>query len=286
MCYDKTVRRIGFHTSIAGGIHKSLQKAVETGCNTLQIFSHNPRGWAISPRDQDETRLFRELKTTLDITPIFIHTSYLINLASKNKDLLKKSVAMVIREMDIADEVGADYVVLHTGSASGDNPDTARKRAAASLRSISETGTWKARLLLENTAGERGDITSSVRDLSELLETVPGNLIAGICLDTCHAFSAGYDISSEKGINELIAEADKYVGSTRIKLLHLNDSKGQAGSGIDRHEHIGKGHIGVKGFKLLLKSPFFSGIPIILETPKKSEDDDLKNLRTLKKIIE
>ena len=277
--------RIGFHTSIAGGIHKSLQRTAEIGCNTLQIFSHNPRGWAISARDPDEKRLFRELRATLDITPVFIHTSYLINLASQNEVLLRKSVEMVIHELHSADEIGADYVVLHTGSATGDNPDKARKRAAAALNTVTASGNWRAQLLLENTAGERGDITSSISDISELLENVPGSLIAGICLDTCHAFSAGYDLGTREGVNALIAEADSYIGRNRIKLLHVNDSKGQVGSGIDRHEHIGSGYIGVKGFKFILNNPFFSGIPMILETPKKAEDDDLKNLRALKKII-
>lgn len=279
------MRRIGFHTSIAGGIHKSLQRTAELGCDTLQIFSHNPRGWAFSARDPEETRLFREGKEALDIRPVFVHTSYLINLASYQKDLLRKSIDMVIHEMNIADDIGADYVVLHTGSASGDIPATARKRASASLKDISASGSWKAGLLLENTAGERGDITSAIPELSELLENVTGNLIAGICLDTCHAFSAGYDISTPEGTDTLVNELEKYIGTDKVKLLHVNDSKGQAGSGLDRHEHIGRGRIGMQGFRLFLNNAFFSGIPVIMETPNKSEDDDTRNLKTLRKLL-
>ncbi len=279
------MRRIGFHTSIAGGIHKSLQRTAALGCDTLQIFSHNPRGWAFSARDPEEARLFREGKEALDIRPVSVHTSYLINLASSQKDLLRKSIDMVIHEMNIADDIGADYVVLHTGSASGDIPATARKRASASLNDISASGSWKAGLLLENTAGERGDITSAIPELSELLANVPGNLIAGICLDTCHAFSAGYDISTPEGIDTLVNELEKYIGTDKVKLLHVNDSKGQAGSGLDRHEHIGRGRIGMQGFRLFLNNPFFSGIPVIMETPKKSEDDDTRNLKTLRKLL-
>ena len=149
------MRRIGFHTSIAGGLHKSLERTRELGCNTLQIFSHNPRGWGVKRRGPDEASAFRELRRKYDIGPVYVHCSYLINLASMDRNLQKRSVDMVVTEMEIADQIGADYVVLHTGSASGDLPDRARKRAAACLREISGRGTWKAGLLLENTAREK-----------------------------------------------------------------------------------------------------------------------------------
>src|SRR5512135_623355 len=145
------MRRLGVHTSIAGGLHLSLERAKELGCNTMQIFSHNPRGWALSARGQDEIALFRGLAEINSIAPVIIHTSYLINLASANRELLKKSMDMVIRELDIADSIGAEYVVLHTGSASGDDPKIARRRASAALREVSHSGKWRAGLLLENT---------------------------------------------------------------------------------------------------------------------------------------
>lgn len=279
------MRRIGVHTSIAGGLHRSLERARELGCNTLQIFSHNPRGWAVKEKGLDEFRAFQELRKAYDISPVFIHTSYLINLASEDQSLIKKSIDMVVSEMNIADEIGAEYIVLHTGSASGEDPEVSRKRAIACLIDISGRGEWQAGLLLENTAGERGDITSKIKELSGIIEKVPGDLISGVCIDTCHAFSAGYDIKSHKGINLISTEIDRYIGKNRLRLLHLNDSKGKLGCRVDRHEHIGEGKIGIKGMKNFLNYPGFCDIPIILETPKKSEDDDIRNLKAVKKLV-
>jgi deoxyribonuclease-4 len=148
------------------------------------------------------------------------------------------------------------------------------------LKQIAGKGKWKAGLLLENTAGERGDITSHVNELAEIIEQIAPGLIAGICLDTCHAFSAGYDISTEEGVHELAAEISRYCGRNMLKLVHLNDSKKPMGAGIDRHEHIGEGAIGEKGFRRFVNHPFFAGIPLVLETPKLSEEDDPRNLRT------
>ena len=168
-------RRIGVHTSIAGGLHLSLERARELGCNTIQIFSHNPRGWEIKRKGPEEISGFLEARRKYDISPVFIHTSYLINLASGNPSLAARSVDMVLQELDIADSVGAEYVVLHTGSASGEDPVVARKRAITCLKEIAGRGEWQAGLLLENTAGERGDITSKINEISEIMEKVPGD---------------------------------------------------------------------------------------------------------------
>lgn len=279
------MRRIGVHTSIAGGIHKSLERARKLNCNTLQIFSHNPRGWAARDIPQDEISAFIELKKKYDMSPVFIHTSYLINLASEKRILRKKSVKMVKYELDIADKIGAQYVVLHTGSASEDDPKSARKRVIESLIEISDRGKQRSGLILENTAGQRGDITSKLYEIAEIIEKVPTSLISGICLDTCHAFSAGYDIRNEKGINALSDEIKKFFDTDIVRLLHLNDSKGSLGSGLDRHAHIGKGEIGAKGIRKFLLHPRFNKIPVILETPKKSEVDDIENLRRVKKLL-
>ena len=279
-------RKIGVHTSIAGGLPMSLERARELGCNTMQIFSHNPRGWAVKGKDRDEITEFNELRKKYGIAPIYIHTSYLINLASANPALSLKSRDMIVREMDIADSIGADYVVLHTGSASGEDPGVARKRAIGCLTDIAGKKEWRAGLVLENTAGERGDITSKITEIAEIMEKVPGRLISGICIDTCHAFSAGYDIRSDGGIQVLADEITQYIGNNnRIRLLHLNDAKGTLGAGRDRHEHIGEGNIGIKGFKSFLNHSFFEDIPLILETPKKSPDDDLNNLKTVRKLF-
>ncbi|NJD56587.1 MAG: deoxyribonuclease IV [Nitrospirae bacterium] len=275
-------RRIGVHVSIAGGMDKGLERAKHLGCTTVQMFSHNPRGWALGKRQPEEIAQFRALKRVYDIHPAFIHTSYLINLASARPDLSERSMAMVEEELCIADQVGAEYVVLHTGSASGDDPAVARKRAVMALKRIAEKSFWNAGLLLENTAGERGDITSRVHELAEIMEQVTPGLIAGICIDTCHAFAAGYDISTEEGAGGLAAEIRRYCGRNMLKLVHLNDSKKPAGAGVDRHEHIGKGAIGDKSFRRFVNLPFFTGIPLVLETPKISDDDDRRNLETVR----
>jgi deoxyribonuclease-4 len=278
-------RRIGVHVSIAGGIDKGLERAKELGCTTVQMFSHNPRGWRIGIRGAEEIARFRELKHALDISPVFIHTSYLINLASPRQDLSERSAAMVIEELNIADQINAEYVVLHTGSASGDDPASARRRASEALKKIAGEGRWKAGLLLENTAGERGDVTSHVQELAEIIDLVSPGLIAGICLDTCHAFSAGYDISTAEGVDALAGEVGRYCGREMLRLVHLNDSKKPLGSGVDRHEHIGKGTIGKKSIRRFVNHPFFMGIPLVLETPKISEDDDRRNLRTVRAYL-
>jgi deoxyribonuclease-4 len=264
---------------------KSLERAARLGCNTLQIFSHSPRGWLMKRRTPEEGEAFRRIRQLSGIGPVFIHTSYLINLASRDSLLMRKSVEMVVEELHIADLIGADYVVLHTGSATGDDPKEARKRVASALSAISGNGEWRAGILLENTAGERGDITSRITEICAIMERVRGNLVSGVCIDTCHAFAAGYDIASAKGLAVLSGELEKYIGRQRVRLIHLNDSKGELGCRLDRHEHIGRGRIGMKGFINFLRHPCFADIPLILETPKKTEDDDPANLQIVKRII-
>ena len=279
------MRRFGVHASIAGGLHLSLARANALGCNTVQIFSHNPRGWAVKNFSEDDVSAFKALRLSLDISPVFIHSSYLINMASKNVLLRRKSIELLVIEMNRADVVGADYVVLHTGSAAGEDESAARKRAIAALNEVSLSGKWKAGLLLENTAGERGDISSQVEDLAEIMNGVKGPLISGICFDTCHACAAGYNIREEGGIQPFSEGMKKHVGFDKIKLIHLNDSKGDVGSGVDRHEHIGLGRIGMEGLGRFINHKSLKNIPLILETPKKRETDDSMNLEKVREMI-
>ena len=282
------MRRLGVHTSIAGGLHLSLERAHALGCTTLQIFSHNPRGWAVKTIPEAEAVRFKTLRAEFDLSPVVIHTSYLINLASRDLVLLKKSLDLLVTEMDRADTIGADYVILHTGSASGDDERMARKRAIAALNSIADEKQWNAGLLIENTAGERGDISSAMPDLSEILAGVRGTLIAGVCIDTCHAFAVGYPLNSERGIQRMADEADEMersVGAGKVKLIHLNDLKGDSGSRIDRHEHIGFGRIGTKGLQRFINCGPFRDVPLILETPKKQESDDPTNLAKVRRMM-
>ncbi len=278
-------RRLGVHTSIAGGIPLSLERARELGCSTMQIFSHNPRQWLANKIPADSAARFRELRRAYDIDPVYIHTSYLINLASLNNDMLDKSIQLLIREMDLADSLEADYVVLHTGSASQDSGENARKRAIGALKVVAGLKKWESRLLLENTAGERGDISSRIEDLAEIIGQTGNPLIAGVCMDTCHAFAAGYDVSGKDGLSELVKAIEKWLGIDSVKLIHLNDSKKGCNSRVDRHEHIGEGGIGAEGLEMFVNHPAFRNIPLILETPKKSEEDDPRNLKVVRGLL-
>lgn len=279
------MRRLGVHTSIAGGLHLSLERAKTLGCNTVQIFSHNPRGWAVKAISEEDVAVFKSLRKMLDISPVYIHTSYLINMASRDSILRKRSIDMLVMEMNRADAIAADYVVLHTGSASGDDESLSRKRAIDTLDEVTDMGRWKAGLLIENTAGERGDISSTIIDLSDIIAGTKGSLISGICIDTCHAFAAGYNIRDDEGINRISNEIKKYIGFDKVKLIHLNDSKGNIDSGIDRHEHIGLGKIGSRGLRQFINFSPFKDIPLILETPKKRENDDRRNLRIVRRML-
>lgn len=279
------MRRLGVHVSIAGGLPFSLKRAHALGCTAMQIFSHNPRGWAMTDIPEEDIVSFRTLRKKLDIAPVCIHTSYLINMASRDDMLRRKSIAMLRKEMDRADALDADFVILHSGSASWEDNRISRKRSISALREVAEAGTWRAGLLVENTAGERGDISSRIADLAEILHGVHGSLLAGICFDTCHAFAAGYEIRNDSGIRLIKEEIEKYTTPQSIKVVHLNDSKGGKGSCIDRHEHIGFGRIGLKGLRQFITSSPFSSVPIILETPKKEETDDPRNLGTVRKML-
>ena len=276
------MRRIGVHTSIAGGIVRGLERARALGCTTVQIFSHSPRSWAVRDIPPDETAAFVRLKRDYDLSPVCIHTSYLINLASKDAALRARSVDMVVYEMDCADRLDAQYVVIHPGSASGEDPGVARGRIVESLDRIARRGAWRAGLLLENTSGKRGDITSRIGDLAHIVEGVSGGLVSGICFDTCHAFAAGYDVGTESGLQDLSREIRAHASCLSVRLVHVNDSKGELGSGVDRHAHIGEGRIGLEGFARMLRHPLFTRVPLILETPKRSKDDDRRNLERVR----
>jgi len=277
--------RLGVHTSIAGGISRAIERAAELGCNTMQIFSHSPRQWAKIIIPNEEVLRFKQLRLEHDVTPVFVHTSYLINLASLNSSVLARSIPFLSYELENADVLSAEYIVLHTGSASGDVETSARERAVRSLVKALTKKKYKTKILLENTAGEKGDITSSIRNLSDIIDNCHNDGIGGICIDTCHAFAAGYDLRTREGVDMLFHEIDEYVGLENLRLIHLNDSKKTCGSGVDRHEHIGKGYIGLKGFRTLLSDRRTKGVPLILETPKERDSDDRKNLQKIRRLL-
>lgn len=263
----------------------SLDRAKDLGCNTVQIFSHNPRTWLIKGIPDDSALRFIYLRRAYDITPVFIHASYLINLSSPNNEVREKSIQLLVHEMDTADRLNADYVILHTGSASGDTDHSGRKKAVEALKRVLKDKVWRSKLLLENTAGQRGDISPCIGDLAEVIDETGSPSIGGICIDTCHAFAAGYDISRTKGLSEFIREIETFTGLDRVKLIHLNDSKRSLGSRVDRHEHIGRGYIGKEGLKRFINHPAFMGVPLILETPKRDGEDDVRNLKFVRGML-
>lgn len=275
-------RRLGVHASIAGGLHMALRRAKKLGCGTVQVFSHNPRSWKTGPLDAGDAALFMRVKDEFDLRPVFVHASYLINIASADEALRMRSTALLREEMARADAMGAEFVVLHPGSARDEN---GRQRAALSLREVLGVKVYRAGLLIENTSGKRGDIASSVVEVAMLME-MAGGLAGGVCVDTCHAFAAGYDLARMEGVEVLADEVERLIGAGMVKLVHLNDSKGAPGSGLDRHEHIGKGGIGLGGLERLLAHRVFSEAPVILETPKERDADDSVNLRRVRKMLD
>lgn len=275
-------RRLGVHTSISGGLYLAIERAKKLGCTTIQIFSHNPRQWDIAHIPDEDVQKFKKLRTKYDIDPVFIHASYLINLCSEKSEIYAKSVDLLEKELDIADIISADYVVLHPGSSSKDDLNRVRKKTISALKYLSNRKKWNAQILLENTAGRRSDISSRIEPLSQMLNEVSNDLIGGICIDTSHAYAAGYNLEDNNGLSDFIIELKTYIGLHRLKLIHFNDSKKPCNSKVDRHEHIGKGHIGKDAMKRFLTHPAFNSIPVILETPKKSERDDIMNLKTVK----
>lgn len=278
---------VGVHTSIAGGLALSVDRAVELGCGAMQIFGRNPRSWAFSPVDPAELSLFRQCRAASGLWPVVIHTTYLINLSTPDETNYRKSKDLFTNELASAEALGADYLVTHLGSPHGSGPEFAAGRVAEALASVAAEGLGKrTTVLFENTAGAGTSFGSDLASLGALVEKASGfGLSCGVCFDTCHGFAAGYPMSTESDIKDLVRRMDGEVGLEAVKVIHLNDSKGAAGSHLDRHEHIGEGRIGLKAFRWLLTDPGIRGIPLILETPKKTPDDDIRNLSIVRGLL-
>lgn len=277
--------KIGIHTSIAGQPVNAVEVARKLGCDTFQIFSASPRLWNSRSIPEPEAALFRERRAQTGLGPLAIHDNYLINLASPNILLRSKSIQAFQGELKRALALGADYLIMHPGSAAG----TTRAAAIRNFADGLERATRGFKLnglmiLLENTSGMGAALGSQFAELRLLLDTLP-NLPLGICLDTAHAFEAGYDIRSERGLEDTLARLEATVGLERVKVVHTNDSKTPLGSRVDRHEHIGKGKIGLKAFERLLNHSALAGRPFILETPLERRGDDRRNLQTVRRLL-
>lgn len=274
---------IGFHTSIAGGIPLAVERAKSLGCTTMQIFTHSPRVWAMKDIDPEDAQAFGKARKAAGIAPVFVHTAYLINLASRDEALYKRSVDMLRTEMVRADMLGAEYVVTHLGSASGHDPEQSKRRVADAIGAALEGLKVSARLLLENTAGERGDVGYDLDDIGEIIG-MSGAGGAGVAIDTCHSFGAGYDIKTARGLDDFVARLDSAIGLDRLGLIHLNDSKHPLGSRRDRHENIGRGEIGRAAFGRIINHPELRDKPFVMETPKASDEDDRRNMALVRRL--
>lgn len=252
----------------------------------MQIFARNPRSWADMPLAPQTVSLFRRAREEAGLWPVAVHTTYLINLCAPDGDIYAKSLKLFQSELRSAEALGADYLVTHLGSPKEMGVPFALERVKASLKAVAEAGLGRiTEILLENTSGAGTGFGSDLADIGWLLDEASRfGLDAGLCADTCHGFAAGYAMSGRKGGNGFVASIDATVGLERLKLIHLNDSKGKLGSKLDRHEHIGRGEIGVGGISSFLMDDRIAGVPLILETPKKTPEDDPENLRVVRSI--
>lgn len=277
--------RIGVHVSIAGHIYESLERAKALGCDTMQIFSRNPRGWQAAALGKDDAATFRRLKAEYDICPVVIHIPYIINLATPDDKLYEKSIEAYIEDIARVDLLGAEYFVTHLGSHTGSGEASGLKRFAAALNAIMERARPKAMILLENTAGSGDSIGYRFEHIRDIMDHVDEKKNIGVCLDTAHTFESGYDIKTSGGFEKTMKEFDKMVGLDRIRVVHFNDSLSQIGSRVDRHQHIGKGNIGSGSMARIINYPKLSNAAFIMETPKESEEDDIRNLKAARKLI-
>jgi deoxyribonuclease IV len=280
---------LGAHRSIAGGFDKAVERAAEVGCACVQIFTKNNNQWRAKPITDEEARRFAAALRQWKIGHPLAHDAYLINLASPDSALWKKSVDAFIDELRRADRLGIPYVVTHPGSSISGDDQTGLQRVVRALDEIhAQTAELSAHCLLETTAGQGTGLGWRFEQLAAILDGVEQPERLGVCFDTCHVFAAGYPLAPEEEYQGTFQAFDRLIGLKRIMAFHLNDSRREQGSRVDRHAHIGRGQLGLEPFRLLLNDPRFQRIPMYLETPKEFEDGrdmDEVNLRTLRSLI-
>lgn len=276
---------LGVHVSTEGKIYEAFKRASTLGCNTMQIFSRNPKRWRDNILAPEDVKKFNKIGERYNISPVFIHIPYLINLASPNPRLYKESIKAYIEDIKEADALEADYIVTHMGSHKETSEDTGLERLTNALNIILEkTSDTRVGILLENTAGSGSWLGYKFSHQKIVLDGLKHKKRVGFCLDTAHAYLAGYDIRTKDGLEAMLNEIDSLVGIQLIKLIHLNDTKDKLGSRHDRHYHIGKGNIGLEGMRRIINHPKLRDLAFILETPKKTENDDKMNLATVRKL--
>lgn len=281
-------RQIGIHTSTAGGVEKAAERAYRLGANTFQIFSSSPRQWKPYSLAKSQCDEMRRLREKYHISPLVIHSSYLVNLASSTQEFHRKSVEAFRGEMQRALALYAEFVVLHPGSFRGRSREEGLELVAASIAEAAqglELGKSSLRILIENTAGAEFSLGGSFEQVAQLLKYLEPVCPVGACIDTCHTHVSGYDIVSEAGWAETMRKLDELIGLQRVPVWHCNDAKDARGSRRDRHEHIGKGTIGLEPFRRLLSDPRTAHAAFIAETPIDDPGDDLRNVAMLKSLV-
>ena len=280
--------RVGFHVSIAGGISNSVDNASKIGCGAFQIFSRNPRGWAAKPLGDEDVKNFRAKLAKSSISPesVIVHMPYLPNLAAPDGELYKKSVDTLAAEIHRCGALGIPYLVIHLGSHLGKGTESGMSQLVKGCNYAVEhspdrqkKNNVSVRILLENMAGQKNSLGSKFEEIRLILDKLKGDGLFGVCLDTCHAFVAGYDLRKEEDVEKILDHFYSTVGLKELKALHLNDSKGDLNCKVDRHEHIGLGKIGNTGFAALLNHKLLVGLPMIMETPVDDNRADIDNLK-------
>lgn len=283
-----TSRRIGIHTSGAGGVDNAAERAWRLGCNTFQVFSSSPRQWAPYELGTAQCAEMSRLREKYDLKPLVIHTNYLVNLASVTPLFLEKSILAFRGEVERALALCAEYLVLHPGSFRGANREEGLLRTAAAIHVATQgldLSKGNLTILIENTAGAEYSLGSSFEQVAEVIERLTGLVPTAACIDTCHTHVAGYDIVSEAGMRATLARLDATIGLTNVRVFHCNDAKAARGSKLDRHQHIGKGTIGLEPFRRLLNDRRLAHAAFIAETPIDEPGDDRKNIEALKALV-
>ena len=278
--------QVGVHVSIAGSIDRSVDNAVETGCSAFQIFTRNPRGWAAKPLSSKDITSFKEklAASKIDRQATVAHMPYLPNLSSPEDDPFKKSLNSLIGEIRRCSKLGIPYIVAHLGSHKGSGDEKGIEKLVQAFTKAAKETQDDVTILLENTAGQKNSVGSDFEQLASILFQLKPEKRFGVCLDTCHAFAAGYDLRTKKTAALTLKKFEKAIGFEQLKIVHLNDSKGEIGCNIDRHEHIGLGKIGEIGLAHVIKFANSKNIPIILETPIDEKRDGLGNMEKVKEL--
>jgi len=275
---------IGAHVSTAGGLAKAIERGSERGCESIQIFNQSPRMWRPTGYGDDDFAEFREAMDASPVEAVVIHAVYLINCASKDRELRKKSLASLTHALRIGDGIDAAGVVLHPGAQKGEPHGPSMKRAAKTIAAALKDSD-RCPLLLEQTAGHKGLLGRDFDETAELIELAGAGQRLGLCLDSCHLFVQGYDVTDEEKLAEIVDEADEKVGLDRLRCLHVNDSAAPLGSCRDRHANIGKGEMGKAGLRAFLSEPRFDGLPATLETPgPEKKGPDKKEVQAAKRL--